>query len=110
MSMNLILGFDRYGIKGSVLCFERHRLDWQDYEAFDHIKAEAIPMPEGVHWYDDDGLQARNDDPYGNPLTWMPAHSLARHLACAPLRGWDMATLAFLKAIPPETKVVLWWS
>ena len=110
MSTNLILAFDRYGTSGHVLCFERHNLDWRDYEAFDRIKAEAIPMPEGVLWYGDEGIEDRKDDPYGEPLTWMAAHTLARHLAAQPLRGWDVATLAFLKALPPATKVVLWWS
>ena len=27
----------------------------------------------------------------------------------APLRRFDAATLAYLKALPPETRVVLWW-
>lgn len=111
MSVNLTIAFDRYGIRGGpVLCYERHRLDWQDYDAFDRIKAEAIPLPEGVQWYEDEGVQERKEDPYGNALTWMPTHTLARHLATAPLRGWDSAVHALLKALPLETRAVLWWS
>lgn len=110
MSTNLTLAFDRYGFKGPILCFERHRLDWQDYEAFDRIKDEAVPLTDGVQWYGDEGLEAIKEDHYGVPLTFMPAHSIARHLSAAPLRGFDAATLAYLKALPPETRVVLWWN
>ncbi len=109
MGMNLTLAFDRYGFAGSILCFERHRLDWQDYEAFDRIKAEAVPLADGVQWYGDEGLEERKEDPYGEPLTCMLAHSIARHLSAAPLRRFDAATLTYLKALPPETRVVLWW-
>ena len=109
MSVNLTLAVDRYGFNGPILCYERHRLDWQDYEAFDRIKAEAVPLTDGVQWYEDDGLKAWGEDPYGKPLTFMSAHSIARHLSAAPLRGFDAATLAYLKALPPETRVVLWW-
>ena len=110
MSINLTLVFDRYGFAGPILAYERYRLDWRDYEAFDRIKAEAVPLSHGIHWYGDEGLEDRTDDEYGAPLTWLPAHSVARHLASAPLRGWDLATLSFLKALPPGTRVVLMWS
>ena len=110
MGLHLTLAFDRYGFSGPVLCYERHRLDWQDYEAFDRIKAEAVPLSEGVNWYEDEGLEECKEDPCDAPLTWMPAHSLERHLASHPLRGWDFAILAFIKALPPSTRVVLWWN
>ncbi len=110
MSVNLTLAFDRYGLKGPILCYERHRLDWQDYEAFDRIAAEAVPLTEGVHWYEDKGLKEQKEDCYGKPLTFLPAHSIARHLSKAPLRGFDAATLRYINALPPETRVVLWWS
>lgn len=110
MSINLTLAFDRYAFNGPILCFERHRLDWQDYEAFDRIKAEAVPLGDSVYWYEDEGLKQRAEDPYGKPLTFMPAHTIARHLSKVPLRGWDAAVLAFLNALPPATRVVLWWS
>lgn len=110
MSVNLTLAFDRYGFKGPILCYERHRLDWQDYEAFARIAAEAVPLTDGVQWYEDEGLKQWTEDPYGKPLTFLPAHSIARHLSKAPLRGFDAATLSYLNALPPETRVVLWWS
>ena len=108
MSVNLTLAFDR-GLSGRVLCYERLRLDWQDYAAFDRISADAIPLLEGVHWYGDEGLRCYQDDPYGAPLTWMPAHALNRHLSAAKLHGRDLAVLKFIQALAPGERVILWW-
>ena len=111
MSVSLVLAFDRYTFsKGPIFCYERHRLDWYDYKVFDQISDEATPLAEGVMWYEDEGVELRKEDPYGDPLKFMSAHSLIRYLNKAPLSGWDLATLAFLKALPPEARVVLWWS
>lgn len=109
MSVNLHLGFDRYG-GDPVLCYERHRLEWQDNALFDALMAEAVPLPDGAQWYLDEGLEHAKEDNYGEPLTFLTAHALVRHLSAVPLRGWDAATLQFLKALPPSTRVVLWWS
>ena len=109
MSVSLHLGFDRYG-GDPVLCYERHRLGWEDYELFERIKAEAVPLPDGAQWYSDEGLEHCQEDAYGEPLKWLAAHALVRLLSAVPLRGWDAATMAFLKALPPSTRVVLWWS
>lgn len=111
MSTNLTLVFDRYGCeRDSLLAFERMRLDWQDYDAFDRLKSDAIPFVNGVDWFGDEGLEHSTTDDYGFPLTYVSAHTLAQHLSQESLRGWDAAALAFLKALPPDTKVVLWWS
>jgi hypothetical protein len=111
MSINLYLAFEYQHRTGQpVIAYDRLRLFWQDYEAFDRIKAEAIPLPEGVYWYDDDGEAERKVDPYGNALTWMPAHRLAHHLFGAQAEGGiDYAVVCFVEALPPETRVVLWW-
>lgn len=110
MSVHLTLVFDQYGLAGRIPAYTRMSLEWQDYDAFDRIKAEAVPLSNGIDWYDDDGLEERRDDQYGEPLTFLPAHAVARHLSAAPLRCWDAAVLAFVKALPPDSRVVLWWS
>lgn len=109
MSINLAFSFDRHRLSGPLLCHERLSLSHQDYELFDRIKADAVPMTEGVQWYGDEGIEDEKTDPYDAPLTWMPAHTLSRHLKDAPLTGYDAAVRAFIAALPPDTKVVLWW-
>lgn len=110
MSRSLTLVFDHFRLRGSLLACDRLRLDWDDDEAFDRISAEAIPHADGVDWFDDDGLQHYKTDPAGDALTYLPAHSLIRHLEAARLSSWDRAVLAFVKALRPDTTVVLWWS
>jgi hypothetical protein len=110
VSINLILVFDHYGFRGSLHAFDRLRLDFQNYEAFDRLKAEAVPLNDGVDWYEYEGLRHRATDDYDQPITYLAAHTLARHLAAEPLVGWDQAVLNFLQTLPPDTKVVLWWS
>lgn len=110
MSISLTLVVDQFRLPGRVLAYNRLRLELQDYRLFDRIKAEAVPLSEGVSWYEDEGLKQRSADPYGSPLTVLTAYAVARHLSGVRLYHWDAAVLAFLNALPPETRVVLWWS
>lgn len=110
MGTSLILAFDRFAFASEpILCSERHRIDWRDYELFDRIRADAVPLGLGAYWYDVDGLEEILVDPYGSPLTYLAAGTLARHLKDAPLKGFDAATRAYVEHLPPETKVVLYW-
>lgn len=112
MAVNLTLIPERWPLGGPPLCSQKMLLDLVDRDLWTKIRAEAIPLPEGVmHYEDDRGLRRRFDDPYGDPLMWMPAHSVARLLSPAVRESqWDRATLGYLRAIPPATRVVLWWS
>ena len=109
MSVNLHLGLDRYG-GDPVLCYERHRLAWQDAALFAALKSESVPLPDGAQWYFDEGLEHVREDAYGEPLKWLTAHAVVRRLSEVPLRGWDAAVLQLLKALPPSTRVVLYWA
>lgn len=109
MSVNLTLAFDRHRLNGALLAHERIGLNWQDYDLFKLIAAEATPITEGVDWYEDEGIKRRFTDPYGDMLTYVTAHALGRHLSGVRLAGWDAAVLAFINALPPDTRVVLWW-
>lgn len=109
MSVNLTLVFDRFAHGSPILGYNRLALGYQDHELFDQIKADAVPLSGGMDWYDDDGLEVVSEDPYGAPLTCMSAFTLARHFASEELRGWDAAVLAFVKHLPPDARIVLWW-
>lgn len=49
------------------------------------------------------------EDPYGTPLTYMAAHTLALHLADLPLAGFDAATLAYVAALAREPRGAAGW-
>lgn len=110
MSFELALGFNRWPIPGSPpLCHHRLKLDHSAGSIEDELKAVAVPLPEGAYWYSDDGLKVETTDCYGEPLTWVPAHTLASRLEQLDLQDWDLALLAYVKALPPGAQVVLWW-
>src|SRR5262245_22310668 len=69
------------------------------------------PMPSGlkVGNYEDDGLRFTDVDRGGQPLTFMTPPDL-RALSPPPdLSPWNRAVLAFLLALPDETRIVLYW-
>jgi len=111
MSVSLACIFAKWEhFPGRVLGYERLSLTYQDYDLFDRIKAEATPIDGMLMSYEDEGIKDRSDDPYGTPLTFLTAHRLAKHFDGIGMEAWDMAVLAFVKALPPSTRVVLWWS
>jgi hypothetical protein len=69
----------------------------------------ALPPGLKVGHYEDDGLKFDDKDRYGQPLTFtMPErlHSLRiPEDAC----DWNRAALAFMLALPPGTRIVLYW-
>jgi len=95
---------------GRILGYERLSLSHQDYELFDRIRAEATPIDGVLLSYEDEGIKDRSDDPYGTQLTFLTAHRLAKHFEGVEMEAWDAAVLAFVKALPPSTRIVLWWS
>ena len=85
----------------------------RNYELFDAIKAlPAVAVPEAPLAYDDDeGLKPTATDSYGDQLTQVWAGVLAGIPEETWGRSeWNRAALAYLRTIPPDTPVVLWWS
>lgn len=110
MSISLTLAFDVFRISGPILCTTRQALSFSCMQTFWRIANAAIPLPDGVKWFDDQGLRLYFTDPRGDPLTFINALTLSRLLETELLlNDFDLATLAYLKAIPPDTRVVLWW-
>jgi hypothetical protein len=69
------------------------------------------PLPEGlkVGHYEDDGLKFDELDKHGRPLTFTTPADLKN--VCPPndLSPWNVAILAFLEALPSDTRLVLFW-
>jgi len=110
-----------YFKQDSWLCYDRLGLN-RNYELFAQIDEEKsrmpaieavcdpkdIPQGKRVHWYGDDGLKTITEDPYGCGLTYVDAREFA-NVEPGETGDWNKAVLAFLKALPPETPIVLWW-
>jgi hypothetical protein len=68
------------------------------------------PLPAGlkVGLYEDQGLVYVDADRYGQALTFTTPADL-RNLRPTDDSAWNRAVLAFLRALPPDARVVLYW-
>lgn len=117
MGTDLTLVLDRHGQAfdmGWFLGYDRMSVP-RDYELFSLIsEAGTNPLPPTVkfEWYGDEGLEAKTEDPYGDPLRWIVAGELARvfekHFG---ERGYGhgVAIMHYLSHLPPDTPVILFW-
>jgi hypothetical protein len=69
------------------------------------------PLPTGlkVGHYEDEGLKWEDVDRQGSRLTFTTVADLQRLKQPDDLSPWNRAVLAFLLALPPEARVILYW-
>lgn len=82
----------------------------RNYDAFDTIRAiDPQEVPGVVNTYrGEEGFGPTKTNPYGQPLTWLPAGPLA--LILADVDGWKyQAAAAWLAKMPEGWPVVLYW-
>ncbi len=109
MGLDLTLVFHRLDILPDILAYDRLAL-WRSQDLFREIKdIPSQPLEMRFTWYEDDGLVERTTDPYGAPLRWCWASDLAKLEITQDMHPWNAAVLAFVRALPPELKIVLWW-
>jgi len=111
MSLSLTLVFERHPhLDGPVLASNKLDFGYVDHALLEALKPVSVPLDEGVEWYEDDsGLMLRKTDPYGDSLTFISVALLVPRLEVVAKAPWPMAVVAFLRALPPSTRVVLWW-
>jgi hypothetical protein len=73
--------------------------------------ALARPLPAGlkIGVYEDEGLAWRETDRQGQPLTFTTPGDLRQLRLPDDLNPWNRAVLAFLLALPAESRVILFW-
>ena len=66
-----------------------------------------------VEWYEDEGIdEDAKTDPHGNPLTYVTAGEMSKIPLDICTMGdveYNKAILQFMRALPPTTKIILWW-
>jgi hypothetical protein len=69
------------------------------------------PLPEGlkVGHYEEEGLRYDQVDRYGEPLTCTTPADLRRLRFPDDLGDWNRAVVAFLLALAPDARVILYW-
>ena len=109
MSYCLTLGIIKNDRNAELVVYDRLRVDTQDEELFEQIRALATPLGMDVYWWSEDGAGDVSTDAYDFPLTFITAFRLAALLGSMD-HPWDAALKAFLVALPPATRVVLFWN
>jgi hypothetical protein len=102
--------------RGEMLPTARLRFD-RDGRLFAQLDRHASPclvqtLPQGlkVGIYEDQGLAFTEKDRSGNALTFTTSADLRRlQLSGEDIAPWNQAILAFLLALPAETRIVLYW-
>lgn len=110
MSYCLTLGIIKNDGISHVMAYDRLRVDTQDDDLFELIRAAATPLGSVVYWWNDDGCKQLTADAYDFPLTFLTAYHLAFLLGDVSSDPWDSAVKTFLVALPPATRVVLFWN
>jgi len=112
MGTDLTLVVNKFGYNDNMpLAYERIRID-RDYDLFDSIKqAGALPLRENrdLLWYGDDGIEQRTEDPWGAPLTSIRAGILADVMSRHDLSPKNSAVTVYMRALPSDTEIFLWW-
>jgi hypothetical protein len=101
--------------RGEMLPTATLRFD-RDSGLFSKLSLQSVPclvrpLPPDlkVGCYEDEGLVFRREDSRDAPLTWTTPATLAAMELPAELSPWNNAVLAFLLALPAETRIVFYW-
>lgn len=101
--------------RGELLTTASIRLD-RDARLLSLFSKDAVPcvvqpLPSGlkVGHYEDDGLRFDEADRYGHPLTFTTPDQLRTFPPIEGLADWNRAALAFLLALPSDTRIILYW-
>src|SRR4051812_46517473 len=96
--------------RGEFLATATLRMD-RDEALFAQLAAGAQMLSAGlkVGHHEDEGLRWDEVDRYGKPLTFTTPEELRRLRLPDEVAPWNRAVLAFLLALPPDTRIVLYW-
>lgn len=114
MGVDLTLAFSAWrSDTDQPLLYCRLPLRCRDYELWERIQTRALPATSPVDWYGDEGVISTMKDPYGDPLTYLPAGVLGTILPSGAetdeYEAFDIAVFVFIQSLPPEHPVYLWW-
>lgn len=110
MSVKLSLGIERVGLDLEKYCYNRLGLDTCSLKVFEEIRRAAHLLDRSIAWVDENCyLQTHTVDGRGIRLSYMCAGELVAYLEPIAIIPWDKAIVAFLRALPEDTQILLWW-
>ncbi|WP_144106820.1 hypothetical protein [Paraburkholderia sp. BCC1886] len=111
LSLSLIIDQNRQGLPdGTVQPFTRLRFSGYTRRIEEAVRSIAIVLDAGLDAHDDEkGSVVLTTDNYGSPLCWLSAGTLAPILRDAIYDQSDAAVVAYIEAMPADTRVILYW-
>lgn len=111
MSLSRTLAFDQYRHDlDPIIASNRLKFEGDAERRREALKLVTLPLAAGVEWLgDDEGLKLCKTDVYADELTFVSAGLLAPRLQEAAQGPWGRAVVAFVQALPPYRRLVLWW-
>ena len=105
---------ERYpNLGGEPLAYCRFDLDGRWYDFQGELSGYATVLVGGLHWYSDGGLEVVTKNPYGNPITFVTAQKLIEVwddcMKEKALGEWDRAIIAFIRELPGDHRIFLWF-
>ncbi len=115
MGVDLTLVPERFAPSDCMLGVTRFMLD-RNSDMFNVLRKLPINRFSSKfrYWkYGDDGLETVNRTPYDDPLTFLYASDFSELPADfneeEELSEYNSAVFAFIRKLPPETRILLWW-
>lgn len=98
------------------LAYDRLRLDryYDLYREFGMDGYTSISVYDVIvnqfDWYDDEGIVSDKLDPYGEKLKYFFSDEISKiDVNQLELSTWNKAVIEFIKSLPKQTPVVLYW-
>jgi hypothetical protein len=112
MGVDLTIIIEKYSLSGPILAYDRLSFKGRHYDLWEQLDAAGTPVTEGVEWYGDEGIEHRTTNPYGDPIKSLTAYQFVRTWDEFIEFGnaWDSAIVAFIRALPPTVKIILWFN
>jgi hypothetical protein len=114
MGIDLTLMPDKWpglSVHGAPLGFDRLGLQCGHCDLFQELESVATVAPHGIYYYGDEGIARETENPYGRPVSFVTAGQIVKILDSIEWewREWDAAVWAFIRALPPDRRVFLWF-
>ena len=96
-----------------ILAYTRIEMRGRWYGLWECLTKLSKPLNHEISWYGDEGIKKESETPYGKPLTWVTAEQFIKAVKIAKCKkdmvDLDKAAVAYVRALPPDMKIILWF-
>ena len=110
MGINLTIAVDPYNM-GTPYGNQQLSFRGRYYSLWSDLEKAADPIP-AIWWYKDKGLEKVTHNPYGSPILQITAGDMLKLIDQHEIpekAKWDLAVVAFIRALPEDTDIYLWF-